>query len=94
MVTYDGELIRNHADRLHRTAAPTVLIYTLGGLLTGASIGVVDRGLQTTVVAAILVGIIGYIVGRTKAFRIELEAQLALCQLQIEKNTRGGDRMR
>ena len=94
MVTYDGERIHEYADRLHRSAAQTVLMYVLGGLMTGASIGLVSRGLQTTVVAAILVGIVGYIMGRGKAFRLQLEAQLALCQVQIEKNTRGGDRTR
>jgi hypothetical protein len=67
-------------------------MYALGGVMTGASIGLASPGLQTTVVAAILLGIVGYIVGRGKAFRLELEAQLALCQVQIEKNTRGGDR--
>ncbi len=88
MVTYDSELVREYADRMHRTAAGTILMYVAGGLLTGASIGFASRDLQTTAIAAILVGIIGFVVGRARAFRLKLEAQLALCQAQIEKNTR------
>ena len=90
MVTYDSGLLQEYADRLHRTAAGTELMYAVGGVLTGASIGLVARDVQTTAVAAILVGAIGYIVGRAMGFRLKLQAQLALCQAQIEKNTRGG----
>jgi hypothetical protein len=89
MIIYDGELVHAYADRLHRTAAGTVLMCAAGGLMTGASIGLVSGDLRTTALAAILVGIIGYIVGRARAFRLKLEAQLALCQVQIERNTRG-----
>jgi hypothetical protein len=94
MVTYDGELLHAYADRIHRTAAGTVLMYAVGGLITGASIGLVTRDLQATAIAAILVGVLGTVLGRARAFRLKLEAQLALCQAQIEKNTRrdGGTR--
>jgi hypothetical protein len=37
---------------------------------------------------AILGGVIGYFTGKEKAFELRLKAQQALCQLQIEKNTR------
>jgi hypothetical protein len=89
MINYDGELLHQYAERLHRTAAGTVLMYVAGGLMTGTSIGLVSRDLRTTAIAALLVGVIGYIVGRARAFQLKLEAQLALCQVQIEKNTRG-----
>jgi hypothetical protein len=38
--------------------------------------------------AAALMGTIAFMVGRWKSFALRLEAQLALCQLQIETNTR------
>ena len=88
MVTYDGARTREYADRLHRSASQTVLGYVLGGVATGASLGVVAGDLRTPVIAAVLVGIVGYLIGTGKAFKLRLEAQLALCQVQIEENTR------
>lgn len=88
MVTYDTKLIQEYADRMYRSASPTILMYSLAGMMTGAPVGLVSRDLQLTVVAAILVGMLGYLMGKGKAFKLKLEAQLALCQLQIEANTR------
>ena len=89
MVTYDAKLLREYADRLHRSASQTLVMYSLAGTVTGASVGLVSHDLEQTVVAAILVGILGYLMGKGKASRAKLEAQLALCQVQIEENTRG-----
>jgi hypothetical protein len=94
MVTYDANLIQEYADRMYRSASQTVVMYSLGGIITGASVGLVSRDPKLTVVAAILVGILGYLMGKGKAFKLKLEAQLALCQVQIEENTRGLDRRR
>jgi hypothetical protein len=32
--------------------------------------------------------VIGYVTGRDQALRLELDAQLALCQVEIERHTR------
>ena len=88
MVTYDAARVQEYADRLHRSADQLVATYALGGIVTGASLGFVTRDVRLTAVTAVLVGVIGYLMGRGKAFRLKLEAQLALCQSQIEKNTR------
>jgi hypothetical protein len=37
---------------------------------------------------AVVGGVIGYFTGKEKSFELRLKAQQALCQLQIEKNTR------
>jgi hypothetical protein len=91
MVTYDAKLIQEYADRMYRSASQTVVMYSLAGIITGAPVGLISRDLKLTVVAAILVGILGYLLGKRKAFKLKLEAQLALCQVQIEENTRGLD---
>lgn len=88
MKTYNAKLIQEYADRMYRSASPTVLMYSLAGVITGVPVGLVSRDLRVTVVAAILVGMLGYLMGRGKAFKLKLEAQLALCQVQIEANTR------
>ena len=38
-------------------------------------------------VAGVIGALSGYSRGREKSFRLKLEAQVALCQVQIEKNT-------
>jgi len=64
------------------------MTYAFGDALTGASLGFILRDLQPAFVAAMLVGVIGYFIGRDKALRLKLEAQLALCRVEIEKHTR------
>ena len=49
----------------------------LGGALIGGSIG------------ALVLGLIAFSLGQQKAFALRLQAQVALCQVQIEANTRG-----
>lgn len=40
------------------------------------------------VVTTVLCALIGWSVGSDKAFALRLQAQILLCQLQIERNTR------
>jgi len=44
-------------------------------------------GVATLIVGAVLGGIIGYTIGDARAFGYRIQAQSALCQLQIERNT-------
>ncbi len=44
--------------------------------------------LLPALVGAVIGGGIGYVVGQQRAFWFRLQAQLALCQAQIEENTR------
>ena len=43
-------------------------------------------------VGALVFGLIGYAIGSRRAFMLKLRAQLALCQVEIEHNTRQPDR--
>lgn len=88
MVTYDARLVQEYAHRLHRSATQLVVTYAFGGAVTGGSLGFIVRDLQSTVLATMLVAVIGYFIGRDKALRLKLEAQLALCQMEIEQHLR------
>jgi hypothetical protein len=93
---YDAGIIQEFADRLYGQAASIIFTSALLGVVTGATISVivviaaqVRQALGTVaIVGALLGGLIGYARGRERAFRLKLEAQVALCQIQIEKNTR------
>lgn len=94
LVTYDPAVIQEFASRLYRRANSIVATYTFLGLLTGASIGTVvgaiAGGESSGMIALIgsLVGAgIGFALGQERAFKLKLEAQVALCQVQIEKNS-------
>ena len=98
MATYDATIIQQFADRLYRQAQQVVAVSTVLGLIIGALIG---YGLATAatenggggagtwaLVVALVGALIGYAQGTQKAFILKLQAQTALCQAQIEANTR------
>jgi hypothetical protein len=97
MVKYDAEVIVTFAESLYRQASSIVRTYTvvavLAGLFVGGVVGhvVTDTGgwLAGAVVGALLFGFAGFRLGQQRAFVLRLQAQVALCQVQIEANTRG-----
>jgi hypothetical protein len=94
-VTYDANVIVTFAERLYRRAAIVVIVYTLFGAVFGA---LVVKGISyemhsnsTTdgaIVAAAIIAVLGGLLGNERAFTLRLLAQQALCQVQIERNTR------
>lgn len=96
-INYDPSLIQEAANRLYSAAASIIFTSTFFGLIIGTVIGGAiyyfvkpthpDPGI-IILIGALLGGIFGYSSGRERAFRLKLEAQKALCQVQIEKNTR------
>jgi hypothetical protein len=50
---------------------------------TGLAVGLIGG-----LLAAAILGLMGYLGGRERAFRLKLQAQTVLCQLKIEENTR------
>jgi hypothetical protein len=92
-VTYDPEVIQEFADSLYSRARSIITSHTLLGLFVGAVLGLIIgivSGTQNVAIIAIAAGltaIFGFSLGREKAFKLKLEAQIALCQVQIEKNT-------
>ncbi len=103
MVTYDPNVIQQFADALYARARSIVIRYTLAGALIGlfgggialstvqnATRARLDSSATTLIEIAmvVLAAILGLSSGRQKAFELKLQAQEALCQLQIEANSR------
>ena len=98
MANYDSSVIVEFAEKLYNQAATIVTTYTIVGALVGAGIGAaVGNAIQVSpmvvaLVGATVVGAIAFELGQQKAFAYRLQAQVALCQVQIEANTRSSAR--
>ena len=97
---YDPSIIELAAARLYSKADAVVMGSIATGIVIGASFGAIPLtslgaswpipstfGFATLILGAILGAVIGYTVGDARAFGYRLQAQSALCQLQIERNT-------
>lgn len=96
-VSYDENVIVSFAERLYHRASSMVAVCTLGGAMIGAVPAVIAFSItrarpDAIAIIAVLVGLIGGVIGgmigSERAFRLRLLAQQALCQVQIERNTR------
>lgn len=95
MVTYQVELLTQLAERLDRRARLVPWIVGAVGAGAGAGAGIFvavflfpGGGPWYAVVLAVLLGAVSYYISEAKALELQLEAQTALCQKQIEENTR------
>jgi hypothetical protein len=94
-VQYDPRIIVMFAQRLYDQAARIVALCVALGAVAGFILGAIagnaafDAGIVTGALAAFVFGAFGYAVGQGRAFALRLQAQTALCQVQIEANTRG-----
>ncbi|WP_157837007.1 hypothetical protein [Geminisphaera colitermitum] len=94
-IDYNPDVIQSFANKLYTQAKQLFLSYALGGILVGLLGGyflgrVTSPGneLLIAMVCAILLCFISLSSARAKAFALKLQAQQALCQIAIEKNTR------
>jgi hypothetical protein len=95
-VKYDRAIIVQFASKLYAQARSIVLGYTVLGFLLGAVValfvfklmGVSGAGIGELMVAAVPGMYLGYRLGTERAFALRLQAQVALCQAEIEANTR------
>ena len=86
---YDAEIIREFATGLYRRAYSLAAGYAvIGGFLGGVVGGYTEPNLGALWLVIAIFAIIGYLIGREKAFAMRLQAQTALAQVQIEINTR------
>lgn len=98
---YDAALTQSLANRLNSQAKFVVVKYTLIGAVLFSTIfyfaaffehtSTYFFGLAPTksLGVGLLIGVVcGFVLGQKKSFQLNLAAQLALCQMQIEKNTR------
>jgi hypothetical protein len=93
MTSYDENIIQTAADALYRHAASIVLTSTILGVILGLILGAfvanaTSLGGFAFLGGAVLGGYIGWSRAQSAAFLLRLQAQTALCQVQIEKNTR------
>lgn len=94
MILYDPNIIHRHAKSLYDRAQRITIVYGLGfgllGLFGGAGLGSTlgDLGGGLAFFFAGLLAALGALVGHARGFELRLQAQLALCQVQIELNGR------
>jgi Glycine zipper len=87
-MSYDPAIVQSFADNLYRRAASIIASATVLGALLGFAVGAAVFPSVAALLAAGIGAAVGYSIGRERAFRLKLDAQVALCQVQIEKNTR------
>jgi hypothetical protein len=94
VVKYDRTVIQQFAERLYAQARTVIVVWTIlgaiGGLIAGAAVADALDSQQTLAfvgVGALLVALVGFKFGQGRAFALRLQAQMALCQTQIEENT-------
>ena len=94
-VEYDPGVFQQAARRLYASAGGAIAWCMMGGLLIGylassavASMVEDDIGIFVQLCGTLMAGALGMAVGYEKALEYRLRAQTALCQAQIEENTR------
>lgn len=95
LIEYDPVVIQSFAAGLYRLADSIVLSSTIIGAIIGGVVGF-GAGSFMSSGASMMLGLFGLAAGGymgrsrglSKTFMLRLEAQLALCQVEIELNTR------
>ena len=96
MAKYEPQVIVQFADNLYRQAGSLPVSYAVLGVLLGAALGFAlggffrapEAAMIVAALGALLLGLVAFTVGQQKAFALRLQAQVALCQVQTEANTR------
>ena len=99
---FADRLYKEAADIISQNVFGGVFVGIFLGVIIGFAVGFAESlqkqtpgtengvpiGIAAAVLLAVVGGVSGYYHGKEKAFELRLKAQQALCQLQIEKNTR------
>lgn len=92
MVEYDPRVIEKLAVKLYNRAnaiaAVWALLFAFGGGFLGSAVGRRSDSPTAIILGVVILGAVGYMVGEGRAFHWRLLAQLALTQVEIERNTR------
>ena len=88
MVAYDPAVIRQFAESLYDRANSIVVMHTILGGVIGGAAGGLFKGTTAALIGAAVAAAVGCYLGIQKAFLLRLQAQTALCQVQVEENTR------
>jgi uncharacterized membrane protein (UPF0136 family) len=99
-IEYDSLIIEEFAASLYRKAAAASRGSIVVGVVIGAVFGAIPltslgeswpipHGLElaTVVLGVLLGGYLGHIIGTARAFGYKLQAQSALCQVEIQRNS-------
>ena len=99
-VDYEPHVIEEFASSLYRKALSASRGSTVVGVFLGAAFGGIPLtslgahwpiphafGFATMLVGAIAGGLVGHVIGEARAFGYKLQAQAALCQVEIQRNT-------
>jgi len=94
-VKYDAVVICRYADFMYLIALLLTVLWILVGLAAGYLVGrslesQVWPGSGSTVIGTVVGALLGLLIGQAIASWYRLAAQVALCQVEIEKNTRKG----
>ena len=97
MITYDPDVIQRFANRLYGKAALAAAVSTVLGVVIGlVADPFIVQALPDALavrcparIFALVLGLVGLGQGLERGFLLKLQAQTALCQMQIERNTRG-----
>lgn len=89
MSSYDPSVIREYAEHLYQRAALITRAFASMGFLVGLTFNsFIDFGTIVDLLVLILITGFGYFIGSNRGAELKLQAQIALCQVQIEENTR------
>lgn len=93
MSNYEPSLLRTLAGRLEAQARTSVAVGIIAGAVTGGLFGFAASLIfmlshSLLIPGAVVGATLGIVAGRRKAQALRLQAQMALCQIQIEENTR------
>ena len=96
MAEYDPTFVKEFASSLYKQAKTVVPGHFFIGVFLGMFIfGSISSVLLNTInflivsLGVLVGGVLGLGSGKYKASELRLQAQLALCQIKIEENTRG-----
>lgn len=100
MPDYDPRIIERAAEKLHGKAAAIVPGCIAVGVVLGSAFGAVPLtslgdawpipatfGFATALLGAVFGGVVGFVIGDTRAFGYRLQAQATLNQVRLERNT-------
>lgn len=91
-IEYDADVIEQFAADLYTRARSLTLTYAFGlgllALFASAAVFAEGGALWLVGVFTVIGAAAGYSIGQSKSFQLKLDAQTALAQVQIEKNTR------
>lgn len=102
-VIYDVALIQGLANRLYSQSRIVIVKYTVIGAVLFSLIFYIAASMEhnfglaptRSLGVGLLIGVVlGFMLGQRKSYQFKMEAQLALCQVQIERNTRTASKPR